>query len=136
MTRYERIAEQLDQIGADLDEASFDLLQQAAADGATARPPADKTLIQARRAVEKAADLLRQLEDSSVRGAASAGPPLLARTCDQAGSRSTTRNSRTGAVALDRSSGGRSCPGARGSRRAPRCSDGRGLELDARACPR
>ena len=61
MTRYERMAEQLDQIGADLDEASFDLLQQAAADGATVRPPADKTLVQARRAVEKAADLLRSL---------------------------------------------------------------------------
>ena len=63
MSRYERIAEQLEQIGADLDEASFDLLQQAAADGATSRPAADKALVQARRAVEKAVALLRGLAD-------------------------------------------------------------------------
>jgi len=63
MSRYERIAEQLEQIGADLDEASFDLLQQAAADGATTRPAADKALVQARRAVEKAVVLLRSLAD-------------------------------------------------------------------------
>ncbi len=63
MGRYERIAEQLEQIGADLDEASFDLLQQAAADGATERPPADRTLTQARRAVEKAVGLLRSLPE-------------------------------------------------------------------------
>lgn len=62
MDRYAQIAEQLEQIGTDLDEASFDLLQQAVADGATSRPTADKTLTQARRAVEKAALLLRSLE--------------------------------------------------------------------------
>ena len=62
MTRYEDLAERLEVIGAELDELSFDLLQQAVADGATQRPPADKTLTQARRAVEKAAGLLRQLE--------------------------------------------------------------------------
>ena len=62
MTRYEDLAERLEAIGADLDELSFDLLQQAVADGATERPAADRTLTQARRAVEKAAGLLRQLE--------------------------------------------------------------------------
>ena len=62
MTRYEELAERLEAIGAELDELSFDLLQQAVADGAAQRPPADKTLTQARRAVEKAAGLLRQLE--------------------------------------------------------------------------
>jgi hypothetical protein len=62
VTRYEELAERLEVIGAELDELSFDLLQQAVADGATQRPPADKTLTQARRAVEKAAGLLRQLE--------------------------------------------------------------------------
>jgi len=62
MTRYEELAERLEAIVADLDELSFDLLQQAVADGAVQRPPADKTLTQARRAVEKAAGLLRQLE--------------------------------------------------------------------------
>ena len=63
MSRYERIAEQLEQIAADLDEASFDLLQQAAADGATERPVTDRALTQARRAVEKAAGLLRGLPE-------------------------------------------------------------------------
>ena len=62
MTRYEDLAERLEAIGAELDELSFDLLQQAVADGATERPAADRTLTQARRAVEKAAGLLRQLE--------------------------------------------------------------------------
>ncbi len=51
----------LEAIGGELDELSFDLLQQAVADGATQRPPADRALTQARRAVEKAAGLLRQL---------------------------------------------------------------------------
>jgi hypothetical protein len=62
MTRYEDLAERLEAIGAELDELSFDLLQQAVADGATQRPTVDRTLTQARRAVEKAAGLLRQLQ--------------------------------------------------------------------------
>ena len=62
MTRYEDLAERLEEIGAELDELSFDLLQQAVADGATQRPAADRTLTQARRAVEKATGLLRQLQ--------------------------------------------------------------------------
>ena len=62
MTRYEDLAERLEAIGAELDELSFDLLQQAVADGATQRPAADRTLTQARRAVEKAAHLFRQLD--------------------------------------------------------------------------
>jgi hypothetical protein len=61
VTRYDELAERLEAIGAELDELSFDLLQQAVADGATQRPAADKTLTQARRAVEKAVGLLRQL---------------------------------------------------------------------------
>ena len=62
MTRYAGLAERLEAIGVELDELSFDLLQQAVADGATQRPAADRTLTQARRAVEKAAGLLRQLD--------------------------------------------------------------------------
>jgi len=62
MKPYEEVAERLEAVAADLDEASFDLLQQAAADGAAKRPDADKTLAQARRAVEKAAHLLRLLD--------------------------------------------------------------------------
>ncbi len=63
MTRYRDLADQLEAVVAEIDEVSFDLLQQAVADGATSRPAADKTLTQARRAVEKAAALLRGLED-------------------------------------------------------------------------
>ena len=62
VSRYDDLAERLEAIGDELDELSFDLLQQAVADGATQRPAADRTLTQARRAVEKAAGLLRQLE--------------------------------------------------------------------------
>ena len=62
MSRYADLADQLEVIGGELDELSFDLLQRAVADGATRRPPEDRTLTQARRAVEKAVALLRQLE--------------------------------------------------------------------------
>jgi hypothetical protein len=58
----EDLADRLDAIAADLDELAFDRLRAAAADGATARPREDKTLVQARRAVEKAAHLLRALD--------------------------------------------------------------------------
>jgi len=61
MSRYADLADRLDSIGAELDDVSFDVLQQAVADGATSRPAADRTLTQARRAVEKAAALLREL---------------------------------------------------------------------------
>lgn len=60
-TRYEALAERLREIASDLDEASFDLLHDAVASGATTRPAADKTLTQARRAIEKAANLLDSL---------------------------------------------------------------------------
>jgi hypothetical protein len=66
VSRYDELAERLEAIGAELDELSFDVLQEAVAQGATQRPAADKTLTQARRSVEKAAQLLRQAgEDSS-----------------------------------------------------------------------
>jgi hypothetical protein len=63
MTRYEQLADRLDELVGELDELSFDLLQRAVADGATQRPPEDKTLTQARRSVEKAAVLLRRLAE-------------------------------------------------------------------------
>jgi len=62
MARYHELADRLDDVVSELDQASFDLLQQAVADGASTRPAADRTLAQARRAVEKAARLLRDLE--------------------------------------------------------------------------
>jgi hypothetical protein len=61
VSRYDDLAERLEAIGGELDELSFDVLQQAVADGVTQRPPEDRALTQARRAVEKAAGLLRQL---------------------------------------------------------------------------
>jgi hypothetical protein len=52
----------LDAIVSDLDEIAFDRLREAMADGQRGRPAADKTLVQARRATEKAAHLLRSLD--------------------------------------------------------------------------
>ena len=63
MSRYDELAERLETIGAELDELSFDVLQEAVAQGATQRPATDKTLTQARRAVEKAAQLLRHASE-------------------------------------------------------------------------
>lgn len=59
------VADRLESIVADLDELAFDRLREAAADGATSRPADDKELVKARRAVEKAAGILRRLDDES-----------------------------------------------------------------------
>lgn len=55
---YDDLAEQLEAIAAELDERAFELLREAAAER-SGRPTDDKRLTQARRAVEKAAHLLR-----------------------------------------------------------------------------
>jgi hypothetical protein len=55
---YDELADRLEQIAADLDERSFDILREAAA-ARTGRPADDKRLVQARRAVDKAIHLLR-----------------------------------------------------------------------------
>jgi hypothetical protein len=55
---YDHLAERLEAISADLDEIMFDQLREAAAQKA-GRPADDKRLTQARRAIEKAAGLLR-----------------------------------------------------------------------------
>lgn len=55
---YDRLAAQLDQISEALDEIMFDQLREASAAGRS-RPPDDKRLTQARRAIEKASRLLR-----------------------------------------------------------------------------
>lgn len=62
MSDFGSLADRLDAIAADLDELAFDRLREAVADGHTTRPESDKTLTQARRAVEKAAHLLRSLD--------------------------------------------------------------------------
>lgn len=64
MSEVERLAERLEQIVADLDEVAFDRLREAAADGATERPASDKELAKARRAAEKAAYILRNIDGS------------------------------------------------------------------------
>lgn len=61
---YDSLVERLEAIAADLDEMAFDRLREAVADGHVVRPPDDKKLMQARRAIEKAAAVLRQLGDT------------------------------------------------------------------------
>ena len=63
MSDVRSLADRLESIVADLDELAFDRLREAAADGATSRPADDKELVKARRAVEKAADIFRRLDD-------------------------------------------------------------------------
>jgi hypothetical protein len=55
---FDDLAEQLDAIAAELDDRAFELLREAAAER-SGRAADDKRLTQARRAVEKAANLLR-----------------------------------------------------------------------------
>ncbi len=64
MSDYEGLIERLESIAADLDEMAFDRLREAVADGELARPADDKKLMQARRAIEKAAGVLRQLDET------------------------------------------------------------------------
>ena len=63
MTRAGELAGRLVEIGAELDDLSFDLLMEARTEGATTRPDADRVVTQARRAVEKAARLLESLDE-------------------------------------------------------------------------
>jgi hypothetical protein len=60
--RIADLATRLREIGGELDDVALDVLNQAVADGARVRPPGDKVLTQARRAVEKAATLLESLD--------------------------------------------------------------------------
>ena len=61
---YATFVDRLEAIAADLDEMAFDRLREAVADGEVTRPPDDKQLMQARRAIEKAAAVLRQLDET------------------------------------------------------------------------
>ena len=63
MADYERLADQLDRIAEDLDDMAFDQLREAVADGELERPRSDKTLMQARRTLAKAADFLRSIRE-------------------------------------------------------------------------
>ncbi len=61
---FDNLIERLESVAADLDELAFDRLREAVADGEVTRPPDDKRLMQARRAIEKAAGVLRQLDET------------------------------------------------------------------------
>jgi hypothetical protein len=61
--RFDDLAERLQAVVEDLDQIAFDQLREAAAEGGP-RPPDDKRLTQARRAVEKAVHLLRGGSDN------------------------------------------------------------------------
>ena len=65
MADLDGLVNRIETIAADLDELAFDQLREAVADGEVTRPANDKKLMQARRALEKAAGILRQLSDSS-----------------------------------------------------------------------
>ena len=57
--RHDDLADRLDAIAEELSDLALDVLREAVDRGETARPPEEKRLSQARRAVEKAAHLLR-----------------------------------------------------------------------------
>ena len=63
MADYEHLVDRLESVAMDLDEIAFDQLREAAAEGEVTRPASDKKLMQARRAIEKAAAILRQLDN-------------------------------------------------------------------------
>ncbi len=64
MGEYSGLVERLESVAADLDELAFDRLREASANGEVTRPADDKKLMQARRAIEKAAGVLRQLDET------------------------------------------------------------------------
>ena len=64
MGEYAELVQRLESIAADIDELAFDRLREAVADGEVTRPADDKRLMQARRAIEKAAGVLRQLDET------------------------------------------------------------------------
>lgn len=57
--RHDDLADRLEQIAEELAERAIDVLRKAISDHQTGRPAEEHTLTQARRAVEKAAGLLR-----------------------------------------------------------------------------
>lgn len=65
MADYGSLADRLAAVAADLDDLAFDRLREAVADGERARPVEDRELMKARRAIEKAVQVLRQLDGAS-----------------------------------------------------------------------
>lgn len=59
---YDELADRLDAISEDLADAAIGALSEAVRRGDRSRPATEKTVTQARRAVEKAAHLLRSID--------------------------------------------------------------------------
>lgn len=57
------LADRLDAISEELAEAAIELLKEAVRTGAPGRPADEKRITQARRAIDKAAHILRGIED-------------------------------------------------------------------------
>jgi hypothetical protein len=62
MWDYHDLIERIEAINAEIDDMAFDQLREASADGQIARPASDRQLMQARRALEKAAAALRSIQ--------------------------------------------------------------------------
>ena len=62
MWDYSGLIGRIEGIAADIDDMAFDQLREASAEGMAARPTSDRRLMQARRALEKAAESLRAIE--------------------------------------------------------------------------
>jgi len=63
--RIDDVADRLDAIAEEIADLAIDTLRSALRSGGSGRPPSEKQLTQARRAVEKAAHVLRGIETSS-----------------------------------------------------------------------
>ena len=63
MSDLNALADRLAAIVEELDEIAFDRLRLAAEEGRQTRPDSDRDLTKARRAVEKAVTVLRNVED-------------------------------------------------------------------------
>ena len=63
MSDLNALADRLEAIVEELDEIAFDRLRLAAEEGRSTRPDSDRELTKARRAVEKAVAVLRNVED-------------------------------------------------------------------------
>jgi hypothetical protein len=63
--QFDEIVSQLESISETLGERTFDLLREAVASGSGQRPAEEKTITQARRAIDKAIHLLSGLPPTS-----------------------------------------------------------------------
>lgn len=62
MSTHRELAARIESIVDELDELIFDRLQEATASGATRRPDDERELTRARRALDRAATVLRRLD--------------------------------------------------------------------------